>query len=189
MSKQELSVIDADYVARQLCAKAPLIECWQWTRHRRPPLPFYDNPHLLPKAQGYCRICAGPVYANGAHFGSELSKRTWHNVCLKAFTFWTQPDANVLGPRQQWACASCGSDLSIARGHGRSFTDVAQVDHVVPLYRVWRDLKGLYWTELLHYWSPDNCQVLCVACHKMKCAAEAGERAAVRADGSQLVLI
>jgi 5-methylcytosine-specific restriction endonuclease McrA len=189
MSKDCTSVFEADYVARQLCTKAPLVEGWQWTRHRRPPLPFYENHDLLPAAHGYCRICAGPVYADGAHFGSHLSKRTWHNICLKAFTFWTQPDANVLGPRQQWACASCGRDLSRERSSGPCFADVAQVDHIVPLYRVWRDLRGLHWTELLHYWSPDNCQVLCVACHKLKCSAEAGERAAFRADGPQLVLI
>jgi hypothetical protein len=194
-----LSTLEAEYTTRQLILKAPIIEGWRWTTsHRRLPLPFYEDHSLLPAQFGYCRICAGPVFKHNAHFGDAISKRAyWHAVCLKAFTFWSTPDPDVLGLRQNWRCNHCGEDLASAptdehrdlirySGHFRS---TVQVDHVVPLYRVWRDMRGLYWTDLIRFWSSDNLQVLCIPCHQEKSASETTERAKASVAGVQLMLL
>lgn len=52
-----------------------------------------------------------------------------------------------------------------------------EADHIVPLWSVDRSLP---WPEVIRFWSLENLQTLCAACHKRKCAAEAAERAAIR---------
>jgi 5-methylcytosine-specific restriction endonuclease McrA len=50
----------------------------------------------------------------------------------------------------------------------------AEVDHVVPL---WKVPPCMPWERKIEYWRIGNLQVLCPECHKRKTAREAAERA------------
>lgn len=163
---------------------------YDWTKghHRTPPLPHY---RLKPE-KGRCRICGTT---------EEGLKGTWHKQCVSAWDFYSKPHTELLGYLQDFLCAGCGDAIGYARRHeiGRSFPERPkrgakavvtwsdwsfvlsgrpEADHIVPLYRVRRDLSHLGWKHLLRYWTPQNMQALCYECHLRKCAAEAAERAA-----------
>ena len=54
----------------------------------------------------------------------------------------------------------------------------AEIDHRVPLFRVWREQRDTPWPELLSYWGVPNLQVINRDVHAAKCAEEgAGSRA------------
>jgi hypothetical protein len=72
----------------------------------------------------------------------------------------------VLKLRQRHRCATSGKRLL------RS----AEVDHALPLYRVWREHRTQPWPELLAYWGTPNLQVVNRAVHVDKCRDEAAER-------------
>src|SRR5205085_881159 len=46
----------------------------------------------------------------------------------------------------------------------------AEVDHRVPLFRVWRDHRNEGWPKLLSYWGLPNLQVINRDVHVTKCA-------------------
>ena len=52
----------------------------------------------------------------------------------------------------------------------------AEVDHHVPLFRVWHDYHDRPWPALLAFWGVPNLQVINRSAHVEKCAQEAGER-------------
>ena len=52
----------------------------------------------------------------------------------------------------------------------------AEVDHRVPLFRVWRDHRDTPWPALLAFWGAPNLQVINRSAHAEKCAREADER-------------
>ena len=52
-----------------------------------------------------------------------------------------------------------------------------QADHITPLWQVDRSLP---WADLIRFWSLDNLQTLCSACHKAKSSAETTTRATLR---------
>jgi hypothetical protein len=52
----------------------------------------------------------------------------------------------------------------------------AEVDHRVPLFRVWRDHRFEVWPKLLSYWGLPNLQVINRDVHAAKCAMEARDR-------------
>ena len=52
----------------------------------------------------------------------------------------------------------------------------AEVDHRVPLFRVWREHRDMDWPSLLSFWGLPNLQVINRDAHTAKCAAEAGTR-------------
>jgi hypothetical protein len=52
----------------------------------------------------------------------------------------------------------------------------AEIDHRVPLFRVWRHHRADPWPVLLGYWGLPNLQVINRPAHVEKCAQEAGER-------------
>jgi hypothetical protein len=52
----------------------------------------------------------------------------------------------------------------------------AEVDHHVPLFKVWRDYRDRPWPALLAFWGVPNLQVINRSAHVEKCAQEAGER-------------
>jgi hypothetical protein len=64
---------------------------------------------------------------------------------------------------------------------GKRLLKSAEVDHRVPLFRVWREQRGQPWPSLLAYWGLPNLQVINRAAHAAKCAAEANYRGALRA--------
>src|ERR1700730_13805070 len=52
----------------------------------------------------------------------------------------------------------------------------AEVDHHVPLFKVWHDYRDRPWPALLAFWGVPNLQVINRSAHVEKCAQEAGER-------------
>ena len=52
----------------------------------------------------------------------------------------------------------------------------AEVDHRVPLFRLWSEYRDAPWPELLDYWGLPNLQVINRDAHVAKCATEAGDR-------------
>ena len=56
----------------------------------------------------------------------------------------------------------------------------AEVDHRVPLYRVWSEHRDTPWPDLLRYWGLPNLQVINRDAHVEKCADEARDRSARR---------
>jgi hypothetical protein len=52
----------------------------------------------------------------------------------------------------------------------------AEVDHRVPLFRVWREHRQTAWPALLNFWGLPNLQVINRDAHRVKCAAEARSR-------------
>jgi len=60
----------------------------------------------------------------------------------------------------------------------------AEVDHRVPLFRVWCEHRDLAWPLLLRYWGVPNLQVINRDVHVAKCAAEACQRRASPPDGA-----
>ncbi|TNC12503.1 hypothetical protein FF100_16220 [Methylobacterium terricola] len=193
-------ILRADRLARALAARSGQPEGWTWRlgtgnpemrrpdpalddpsgkglpfSFRVPPAPFREAPHALGK--GHCCICGQPVYRFGWHrdlwrAGAPNRNAAWHAACVAAWKFWIAPADHVkeLKRRQNHRCAQSGKRL----------LKTAEVDHRVPLYRIWREERGRPWPELLGYWGLPNLQVVNRAIHADKCAAEAGERASVR---------
>ena len=54
----------------------------------------------------------------------------------------------------------------------------AEVDHRMPLFRVWSELRDTPWPKLLDYWGLPNLQMINREVHAAKCADEARERSA-----------
>ena len=59
---------------------------------------------------------------------------------------------------------------------GKRLRRSAEVDHRLPLYRVWREHRHAVWPRLLAYWGIPNLQVIDRDAHAAKCAGEASER-------------
>jgi hypothetical protein len=56
---------------------------------------------------------------------------------------------------------------------GRRLWKTAQVDHRLPLFRVWREYRSTPWPSLLDFWGLPNLQVINLDAHLGKCAEEA----------------
>ena len=138
--------IRADRLARGLAALSGPPEGWIW----RPGATRGDGVvGELPGAAGAfpreglcvgpgrCCVCGQPVYRLGWHRdlwgdGRPNDNAGWHSACVTAWQLWTVPGEHVkpLKAAQQRRCAA-----HAASGLLRT----AQVDHRLPLYRVWRD--------------------------------------------------
>src|SRR5207302_1117397 len=79
--------------------------------------------------------------------------------------------ARARGALQQRRCPVTGGRL----------LKTAEVDHRVPLFKVWRERADHAWPALLDFWGVPNLQVINRTAHVEKCAAEAGQRATTRA--------
>jgi hypothetical protein len=140
---------------------------WLSTSFRIPPAPYRERSYT--RGPGYCCICGQPIYRFGWH--ADLWDRgtnrnaVWHAACVVAWDFWTAPSdhARVLKRLQRRRCAQTGGRL------WRS----AQVDHRVPLFRVWREHRDTPWPSLLGFWGVPNLQVINRDAHVGKCAEEA----------------
>ena len=84
---------------------------------------------------GFCCVCGQPVYRFGWHvdlWGSGPNKNAvWHSACVVAWQFWNAPSSQIqlLRRIQSRRCAQSG---------GRLWRN-AEVDHRVPLFRVWSE--------------------------------------------------
>jgi hypothetical protein len=144
---------------------------------RIPPAPYREQRHA--RGAGFCCICGQPVYRFGWHadlWGRGSNQNAlWHAACVVAWDFWTGPSdyARVLRRLQKRRCAETGQRL----------WKTAQVDHRVPLFRVWREHRFMPWPSLLDFWGLPNLQVINRDAHAGKCAEEARFRRVI-ADGS-----
>jgi len=140
---------------------------WLSASFRIPPAPYRER--RFARGAGFCCICGQPVYRFGWHVdlwdGGANRNAVWHAACVVAWDFWTAPSdyARVLKRLQQRRCAETG----------RRLWKTAEVDHRVPLFRVWREHRATPWPSLLGFWGLPNLQVINREDHVGKCAEEA----------------
>ena len=176
----------ADRLARALAARSGAPEGWRWrlatgrsdeadksdlaSSFRAPPAPYREASFALGK--GYCCVCGQKIFRFGWHedlWGEgENRKAEWHAACVAAWRFWNAPSDQVslLKRLQKRRCAESGKRL------WRN----AEVDHKLPLFRVWREHRDTPWPGLLGFWGLPNLQVINRDAHAQKCAAEASSR-------------
>jgi hypothetical protein len=172
----------ADRLARALAARSGAPQGWSWTldvdrrdglptHFRRPPAPYREA--AFSRGHGFCCVCGQPVFRYGWHRdlwgdGRPSRRATWHQACAVAWKLWTAPHihAAALKRLQRFRCAVTGKRLPVA----------ADVDHRVPLFRVWRDHRREPWPGLLGYWGVPNLQVMSRLAHRSKCAVEVDDR-------------
>ena len=171
----------ADRLARALARRTGTPEGWRWDlagsadrrprSFRMPPAPFREDGRTL--GPGSCCICGQPVFRFGWHTdlwgeGKANRRATWHACCVAAWKFWIAPSdqAQLLRKRQGRRCPETGTRLLKS----------AEIDHKVPLYRVWRDHRETPWPDLLGFWGGPNLQAINRIGHVGKSSAEAGER-------------
>jgi hypothetical protein len=172
----------AERLARALAAKSGAPVGWTWrlgdsgelpTTFRAPPAPFRED--AFAPGPGVCCVCGQGVYRFGWHVdlwdAGPNSKASWHAACVVAWQLWSAPSdfAPLLRRVQAHRCAATGKRLRKS----------AEVDHRVPLYRVWREHRESGWPRLLAYWGVPNLQVINRDAHATKCADEASERRGV----------
>jgi hypothetical protein len=123
-----------------------------------------------------CCICGQPVFRFGWHvdlWNAGANKNaTWHSACVIAWEFWIAPSsqARLLRRLQARRCGQTG---------GRLWKD-AEVDHRVPLFRVWSDHPDMPWPTLLDFWGLPNLQVVNRNAHVTKSVLEAHDRRVAR---------
>jgi hypothetical protein len=172
----------AERLARALAAKTGQPPGWTWrisqsrktglpSTFRTPPAPYREQAYSL--GAGFCVVCGQPVYRLGWHknlWRGGLNKNaTWHCACVVAWQFWNAPnsEAALLRRLQNRRCRQTG---------GRLWRD-AEIDHRIPLFRVWRDHRNAGWPKLLGYWGLPNLQAINRDAHLTKSAIEARHRA------------
>jgi hypothetical protein len=174
----------ADRLARALAAKTGAPVGWTWrisqsrktglpATFRMPPAPYRERGYSL--GPGFCCVCGQPVYRLGWHkdlwSAGPNKNAVWHCACVIAWQFWNGPnsEAALLRRLQGRRCGETG---------GRLWKD-AEIDHRVPLFRVWKEYRDVPWPKLLAYWGLPNLQVINRDVHAAKCAIEARDRRAV----------
>jgi hypothetical protein len=95
-----------------------------------------------------------------------------------AWQFWNAPsgEAPLLRRLQGRSCGETGGRL----------WKTAEVDHRVPLFRVWGEHRNAPWPALLDYWGLPNLQVINREAHAAKCGAEARDRRVARAAAAEI---
>src|SRR3954451_14583175 len=171
----------ADRLARALAARSGTPRGWTWriksaaesdlpTSFRAPPAPYREQ--AFSRGPGFCCVCGQPVYRLGWH--EDLWDRganknaSWHTACVTAWRLWNAPSdyAKLLRRLQGRKCATSGARL----------WKTSEVDHRVPLFKVWRAHRATEWPALLAFWGLPNLQVINRDQHAEKCAAEANTR-------------
>jgi len=175
--------IRADRLARTLATRSGAPSGWTWqlgsnrksglpTTFRTPPAPYRERKYA--RLAGFCCVCGQPVYRFGWHVdlwkAGANKNANWHCACVIAWEFWNAPsgEAPLLRCLQARRCGQTG---------GRLWKD-AEVDHRVPLFRVWRDHRNEEWPKLLDFWGLPNLQLINRDAHATKCAIEARDRRA-----------
>jgi hypothetical protein len=175
----------ADRLARVLADKSGGPAGWTWRLHdkrgdglaasfRSPPAPYREKPFAL--GPGHCCVCGQPVYRFGWHADLWTRGRNknaeWHTACVVAWRLWNAPSdqGKLLRRLQARRCATSGARL----------WKTAEVDHRVPLFRVWSEQRDLAWPQLLNFWGFPNLQMINRDAHVAKCADEAKYRGEAR---------
>ena len=177
--------IRADRLARALAARSGAPAGWRWQlgtdresglplSFRTPPAPYRERVYTL--GPGFCCVCGQPVYFFGWHvdlWNAGANKNAkWHCACVIAWQFWNAPSGEVRLLRHLQA-RRCGQT-------GRRLWKSAEVDHRVPLFRVWNEHRDHAWPKLLDFWGLPNLQIINRDVHAAKCAIEARDRRAAR---------
>jgi hypothetical protein len=180
-------VIRADRLARALAARSGAPKGWIWrtgaggglpATFRMPPAPYREKKYSL--GPGFCCVCGQPVYRFGWHKdlwdAGPNPRAAWHTGCVAAWRLWTAPSTHdrMLRRLQSRRCAQTGSRL----------WKTAEVDHRVPLFRVWGEQRDTPWPALLDYWGVPNLQMINRDVHVAKCADEANYRRDAAAERS-----
>jgi hypothetical protein len=175
----------ADRLARALAARSGAPGGWSWrlgdnrknglpTTFRTPPAPFRERAYA--RGPGLCCVCGQAVYRFGWHVdlwdAGTNKNAVWHSACVVAWQFWTAPSDHVRLLRRLQA-RRCGET-------GGRLWKSAEVDHRIPLFRVWSEHRDAPWPVLLDYWGLPNLQVINRDVHVAKCATEAQHRSASR---------
>lgn len=174
--------VRADRLARALAEKSGTPNGWTWrlgseqglaSTFRSPPVPYREP--AFSRGPGFCCVCGQPVYRFGWHAdlwdAGPNRNAAWHTACVVAWKFWNAPSdqARILKRLQGRRCAETGGRL----------WKTAEVDHRVPLFRVWREHRDRPWQTLLGFWGVPNLQVINRDAHAAKCASEARSRAII----------
>ena len=127
-------------------------------------------------------MCGQPVYRFGWHVdlwnGGANKNANWHCACVIAWEFWNVPSGEtaLLRRLQARRCRQTG---------GRLWKN-AEVDHRIPLFRVWKEYRDTPWPKLLDFWGLPNLQVINRDAHAAKSAFEARGRRAARSLETEL---
>jgi hypothetical protein len=174
--------IRADRLARALAARTGAPSGWAWTvsgsrelgpTFRFPPAPYREA--SFKQGPGRCCVCGQPVYRFGWHadlWGRGLNLNSeWHAACVAAWRLWTAPRTHLqlLKKLQLRRCAETGKRIAAD----------AEVDHRIPLHRVWHERSNHEWPLMLAFWGVPNLQVINREAHAAKCLAEAQARRGV----------
>jgi hypothetical protein len=181
--------VRADRLARALAARSGTPAGWTWNlgagrdeglpaTFRAPPAPYREP--AFARGPGACCVCGQPVYRFGWHadlWGAGPNKKAaWHAACVIAWELWSAPSDFVRNLKQLQG-RRCGES-------GKRLRKTAEVDHRVPLYRVWGEHRHTGWPRLLAYWGVPNLQVINRDAHAAKCASEANDRSTRRAEAA-----
>lgn len=180
--------VRADRLARALAAVSGTPAGWSWRlgaerdpglpqTFRAPPAPFREAAHKL--GPGHCCVCGQPVYKLGWHrdlWGEGRPNRnaSWHAACVTAWKLWCDPTEFVQPLKRRQARRCTLTERRLLKN--------AEIDHRVPLFRVWREHRDAPWPDLLQFWGVPNLQVVNRAAHVAKCTQEAGSRRRPRAE-------
>ena len=173
--------VRAERLARALAANTGAPARWSWrlgsnpklglpATFRSPPAPYRER--KFARDPGFCCVCGQPVFRFGWHCDlwdvGPNTNATWHAACVIAWQFWNAPSdqVRVLKRLQVRRCAQSG----------RRLLRSAEVDHRVPLFRVWGEHCDAPWPALLAFWGLPNLQVINRDVHAAKCALEATYR-------------
>jgi hypothetical protein len=171
----------ADRLARALGRRSGAPAGWTWRLRgagetelaesfRAPPTPYREA--AFSRGAGHCVICGQPVYRLGWHADrwgdGPNGNAIWHAACVAAWRLWNAPSdhARLLRKLQNRRCATTGGRL----------LKTSEVDHRIPLFKVWREHRDTDWPSLLDYWGLPNLQVINREAHAAKSAAEASGR-------------
>jgi hypothetical protein len=173
----------ADRLARALAAQSGEPSGWSWrlsskpndglpATFRTPPAPYRERSYA--PGPGFCCVCGQPVYRFGWHIDlwdtGPNKNAAWHCACVIAWQFWNAPSSQAQLLRRLQARRRSQARQRLWKG--------AEVDHRVPLFRVWNEYRSTSWPELLDYWGLPNLQVINRDAHAAKCATEARDRRA-----------
>lgn len=120
-----------------------------------------------------CPMCGLTRYSLGWHTDWDakgMSDRGyWHKACAAAFRMMQTPNefANFFKDRQNNICAITGVSLA-----GTKYN----IDHMIPLYRVYRDFGHLPIDQIVGFWGPKNLRAISLKAHAAKNKHEARER-------------